>query len=64
MAKQTKIIRGYSETSVGKNIAYEMKKYPKQSQAQNIAIALNVARDAAIKADKPAIVRKFTQKKK
>ena len=64
MATQKKIIRGFSETTVGKNIAYEMKKYPKQSRAQDIAIALNVARDAAKKADRPALVRKYTQKKK
>ena len=63
MATQKKIIRGYSERSIGRNIAYEMKKYPKQSQAQNIAIALNVARDAAQAAGKTSLVRKYTQKK-
>jgi len=64
MAKQTKLIRGYSETTVGKNISYEMKKHPSQSRAQDIAIALNVALDAAKKAHKPALVKKYTQKKR
>ncbi len=64
MATQKKIIRGYSERSISKNIAYEMKKYPQQSQAQSVAIALNVARDAARAAGKTALVRKYTQKKK
>lgn len=64
MAKQTKLIRGYSERSIGKNIGYLLKKHPSQSHAQDIAIALNVARDAAKAAHKPALVRKYTQKKR
>jgi hypothetical protein len=63
MARQTKLIQGYSEASVGKNIGYLMKKHPGQSHSQDIAIALNVALDAARAAHKPALVRKYTQKK-
>lgn len=53
--------KGYSEKSIGKNIATEMKKHPR---AQAVAIALSVARTAAEKAHKPALVAKYTQKKK
>lgn len=56
--------KGYSAKTIGKNIAYEMKKHPKQSQAQNIAIALSTARAAAQKAGKKAIARKLTPPKK
>ena len=58
------LIKGYSARSIGKNIGAEMKAHPKQSQAQNVAIALSVAREAARAAHKPAIVKKYTQKKK
>lgn len=44
--KQKHLIKSASSKAVGKNIAYEMKKHPKQSQAQNIAIALSVQRAA------------------
>jgi hypothetical protein len=63
MATQKKLIHGYSSASVGKNIGYEMKKHPKQSHAQDIAIALNVALDAARAAHKPSEIRRYTQKK-
>lgn len=63
MATQKKIIRGYSSATIGKNIGYLVKKHPSQSHSQDIAIALNVARDAAKAAHKPALVRKYTQKK-
>jgi hypothetical protein len=52
MATQKKLIKGYSAKSIGKNIGYEMKKHPGQSQKQNIAIALSTARAAAPKAMK------------
>jgi len=59
MATQKKLIKGYSAKSIGKNIGYEMKKHPEQSQKQNIAIALSTARAAA-----PAKMKaKFTKKK-
>jgi hypothetical protein len=47
MAKTQKhLIKSASPKAVGKNIAYEMKKHPKQSRAQNIAIALSTQRAA------------------
>lgn len=52
--------KGYSSKTIGKNIAYEMKKHPGQSQKQNVAIALSIAREAAPK----KLKAKFTPKKK
>jgi hypothetical protein len=63
MKEQKKLIKGFTQDSIGKNIGYLAKKHPSQSNAQDIAIALNVARDAAMSAHKPALVRKLTQKK-
>jgi hypothetical protein len=56
--------KGYSAKTIGKNIGYEMKQHPGQSQAQNVAIALSVARKAAQSAHKPSVVAKLTPKKK
>lgn len=53
--------RGYSQKTISRNIAYEMKKHPGMSQGQAIAIALSTARTAAKKAKKPGIVRKLTK---
>lgn len=44
--------KGYSQKSIGKNISTEMKAGKPQKQA--IAIALNTARKAAMKAGKPS----------
>lgn len=44
--------KGYSKSSVSKNIKTEMKSGKPQKQA--VAIALNVARKAAMKAGKPS----------
>lgn len=55
--------KGYSAKTIGSNIGYEMKKHPEMSQAQAVAIALSTARAAAVKAHKPKIVSKLTQKK-
>jgi hypothetical protein len=44
--------KGYSSKSIGKNIKTEMKSGKPQKQA--VAIALNVARKAAMKAGKPS----------
>lgn len=49
MAKQTKLIKGYSKASISKNISYEMKKHPHMASAQAVAIALSTARAAAPK---------------
>lgn len=59
MAKQTKLIKGYSAKSIGKNIGYEMKKHSGMSQKQAVAIALSTARAAAPK----RLKAKFTKKK-
>jgi hypothetical protein len=50
--------KGYSQKTIGRNIAYEMKKHPGMKQAQAVAIALSVARKAAPK----KIKAKFTKK--
>ena len=55
--------KGYSAKTVGKNIAYEMKKHPGMSNKQAVAIALSTARAAAKAAHKPAMVAKYTPKK-
>lgn len=53
------LIKGYSQKSIGKNIGTEMK--AGRSREQAIAIALSTAREAAKKAHKPGIVRKYTK---
>ena len=45
------LTKGYSRKSIGKNIAMESKTKPRK---QAIAIALNTARTAAMKAGKPS----------
>ena len=52
--------KGYSAKTIGKNIAGEMKKGHPQAQA--VAMALSEARSAAMKAHKPALVKKYTKK--
>ena len=44
--------KGYSQKTIGKNVSTEMKAGKPQKQA--IAIALNTARTAAMKAGKPS----------
>ena len=53
--------KGYSRASIGKNIKMEEKAGRPKKQA--IAIALNVARDAAMKAGKPSKAPKRKAKK-
>ena len=54
--------KGYSKASIGKNIGTEMKAGKPKKQA--IAIALNTARTAAMKAGKPSKAPKAAPKKK
>lgn len=53
--------KGYSRATIGKNIKMEEKSGRPRKQA--IAIALNVARDAAMKAGKPSKAPKRKAKK-
>lgn len=53
------LIKGYSQRSISKNIAKEVKAGVPPKQA--VAIALSTARTAAQKAKKPAIVRRLTK---
>jgi hypothetical protein len=53
--------KGFSRASIGKNIKMEEKSGRPRKQA--IAIALNVARDAAMKAGKPSKAPKRKAKK-
>lgn len=41
--------RGYSQKTISRNIAYEMKKHPRMSPAQAAAIAYSSARESAPK---------------
>jgi len=60
MARQTRLIQGYSARTIGKNIGYEMKKHTGMKQAQAVAIALSTAR-----ANAPTGMKaKFTKKGK
>ena len=54
--------KGFSRATIGKNIKMEEKSGRPKKQA--IAIALNVARDAAMKAGKPSKAPKRKAKKK
>ena len=50
MAKEQKhLIKSASPKAIGKNISYEMKKHPKMSHQQAVAIALSTQRAAAEK---------------
>lgn len=40
-----RVVRGSTQTSILRNVAILRERYPRQSQAQDMAIALNVASD-------------------
>jgi hypothetical protein len=61
MKDSKRIIKGFTETSINKNIGSLMRAYPQQSKARDTAIALNIAEDQAIKANRPALVRKLSK---
>ena len=61
MKDSKKVIRGFTETSINKNIGILKKAYPAQTKARDTAIAMNIAEDQAIKADRPKLVRKLSK---
>jgi len=61
MKDSKRIIQGFTETSINKNIANLQKAYPTQTRARDTAIALNIAEDQAIKANRPSLVRKLSK---
>ena len=42
-----RMVRGNTQTSILRNVAILRERYPRQSQAQDMAIALNVATDVS-----------------
>jgi hypothetical protein len=61
MKDSKKIIRGFTETSINRNIAKLEQRYPQQTRARDTAVALNIAEDQAIKVNRPALVRKLSK---
>ena len=56
------MVKGYSPKSVSKNVSREMKAGKPQKQA--VAIALSVARKAAVKAGKPSKAKAASKSKR
>lgn len=61
MKDSKKVIRGFTETSINKNIGILKRAYPTQTRARDTAIAMNIAEDQAIKLDRPKLVRKLSK---
>ena len=61
MKDSKRIIQGFTETSINKNIANLQKTYPTQTRARDTAISLNIAEDQAIRANRPSLVRKLSK---
>ena len=61
MKDSKKVIRGFTETSINKNIGILKQAYPAQTKARDTAIAMNIAEDQAIKANRPSLVRKLSK---
>lgn len=55
------LIKGYSQKSISKNIATEVRAGRPVKQA--VAIAYSTARQAAKQANKPSLVKKYTKGK-
>ena len=61
MKDSKRVIRGFTETSINKNIQMLKREYPTQTQARDTAVALNIAEDQAIKANRPSLVRRLSK---
>jgi hypothetical protein len=61
MKDSKRVIRGFTETSINKNIKMLQREYPTQTRARDTAVALNIAEDQAIKANRPSLVRKLSK---
>jgi len=61
MKDSKRVIRGFTETSINKNIKMLQREYPTQTRARDTAVALNIAEDQAIRANRPRLVRKLSK---
>ncbi len=61
MKDQRKLIRGFTEAAIRQNIAMEKQRYPQQTLARDQAVALNIAEDAAVRADRLRTVRRLAR---
>ena len=61
MKDSKKVIRGFTETSINKNVQMLKREYPTQTTARDTAISLNIAEDQAIKANRPKLVRRLSK---
>lgn len=61
MKDSQRLIRGFTEAAIRRNIAVETQRYPQQTLARDQAVALNIAEDAAVRADRLRIVRRLAR---